>query len=120
MFAKLIAYFLMALGVLFILKPDMMKKRLHKKAYKKARYYIFALALFLGSAFVKIGFAYHGIIPKIIMILGVIAIVKGLFLLKAKAYEHLMDFISSKPLWVFRLFALSYILTGLLILFGIK
>ena len=120
MIAKIIGWVLVLLGVFFFIKPGFFREKLKKKIYKRARYYLFGIGLALSWYFIGIGIKFHGIIAKLIMVLGIIGTFKAVFFLKGKAYEKLVEFMSSKPDWVFRAIAVGYIGTGLLMIYGLK
>lgn len=116
MLLKIFGWFWIVAGLIFLLKPQILKNRLQKKGLKKLRKYFFALSLVLGGLLISVGLRFHGLLAKIIMIIGIIAIFKALFLLKAKAADRLMDWSASQPLILFRIGACFWILTGVIIL----
>ncbi|HDZ77191.1 MAG TPA: hypothetical protein ENH41_03815 [Candidatus Omnitrophica bacterium] len=120
MFAKIVGWFWIIVGVLFLLKPAMLKNKLQKKSFKKIKKYLFLLAVILGGILVSIGFKYSGFFPKLVMVLGIISIVKGFYFLKGKAAEKVLGWFLNKPLIFFRFSALFYIVLGALILYLAK
>jgi len=93
MITKLIGWFLVAAGTLFVLKPVILKNRLHKKAYKKARKYLFAIGFVISSYLIGLGFRFHGFLPKLLMVIGIFGIIKIIFFLQGKTYEQLLEYI---------------------------
>jgi len=114
MLIKIIGILWILLGILFILKPQILQKRLQKKSTKKVRKNLFLLALFLAFTLILASLKSQGILPKIIMILGIIGIIKAFTFLNAKAAEKLISWISSKPVSIFRLGGVAYVLLGII------
>ncbi len=120
MLAKIVGIFLIVIGVFFFLFPEGMRKRLRKKALRHLRWYLFATVIFVGSMLISAGWKYPGTLPKIIVIIGIIALIKALFLLKTKAAEHATQWILKQPAWMLRLFCLIDIALGLVIYLGLR
>lgn len=116
MIIRIIGWFWVITGVLFLIKPGMLKKRVQKKSNKVARRYLFVMAIFFATGLISVGMEISGIIAKILMIIGLIALVKGLFLLKSKAANSIIEFLKDKPISIFRLWAGVQIAIGALIL----
>ena len=116
MFVKILGYIWLVVGILFLLKPQILKNRLQKKGLKKLRKYFVLLALILGALLISIGFKFQGILAKIVMILGILGIFEGIFLLKAKASDKIIEWFAAKPLIYFRLGACFYIAIGIILL----
>ena len=116
MLAKILGWFFIGMGMLFILKPQILQNKLRRKSAKVLRKYLFLIAVFFGILLFKAGWGHPGFLPKIIMILGIVAIFKGVFLLKAKASDKILKWYAGRPLIFFRIGAIFYILIGILIL----
>jgi len=116
MLLKIFGWFWIVAGVIFLLKPQILKNRLQKKGLRKLRKYFFALAIILGGLLISVGFRFQGLLAKIVMIIGIIAIFKAVMLLKAKTAEKLMDWSGSQPLIFFRIGACFWIFTGVVLL----
>ena len=81
-----------------------------KKAY-------FAIGIFFGIMLISVGLKATGAISKIILVIGLIALIKAFFLIKTKAAERLVEFFLKQSLITFRIWALGQIAIGVLILF---
>jgi hypothetical protein len=108
------------LGILFLLYPESLRKRLRKKALRKIRRYLFACAIALGILLISTGWQYEGLFPKILILVGIIAILKGVFFLKSKAADKVTEWILKQPVIFFKIFAACQIILGFLIIFGLK
>ncbi len=116
MFIGIIGWFWILTGVLFLIKPDMLKKRFQKKSNKVVRRYLFAMAIFLAMGLISVGLEVGGMIAKVLMVIVLIALIKGLFLLKSKIANNVIEFLRSKPASLFRIWAVAQIAIGALIL----
>ncbi|MFH1867696.1 MAG: hypothetical protein ABH843_01875 [Candidatus Omnitrophota bacterium] len=116
MFIKILGYFWLTIGTLCLIWPQLLKSRLQKKGLRRMRKYFVIIAIILGSTLVSATWNLQGLLPKLIMIIGIIAIIKGIFLLKSKLAEKWIAWFAQKPLIYFRIGACCYIILGILIL----
>ncbi len=116
MIATILGWILIIMGVLFLLKPQLLKNRLQKKGLKKLKRYMFFVLVSLGGLFIGVAWGIPGIFGKILMVLGIIGILKGFFILKAKAAEKTIEWLRAQPLILFRIGACFYITLGIIIL----
>lgn len=117
MFAKILGWAWIILGIVFLLKPQMLKNRLQKKGRKKIRKYLFAAALALSSMILSVAWNSEGILAKIVFIFGLIGIFKSMFFLKQKTSEKLVEWLSVQPIKFFRIWAGAQICFGVMLLF---
>lgn len=116
MIAVILGWILIIIGVLFLLKPQLLKNRLQKKGLKKLKRYMFFMLVSLGGLFIGVAWGIPGIFGKILMVLGITGILKGFFILKAKAAEKIIEWLSAQPLIFFRISACFHIVIGIRIL----
>lgn len=114
--ATILGWFFIVMGLLFLLKPEILKKRLLKKGYKKMRMFLLSLSVLLGVMMITTAAKFQGLVPKMVMVLGVIAILKGFFLLKSKAADKMIEWSNRQPLILCRVGAFVHILIGIAIL----
>lgn len=119
MLAKIIGWVWVIIGILFLIKPNFLKAKLQKKGIKKIKKLLFGIAIVFGIFLIAASGKIQGFVSIIIMILGIIAIIKGVILLKAKFAEELLDWVSRQPILFFRIIALVYITIGVVILLGV-
>ena len=116
MLVRALGWFFIIMGVLFVIWPQLLRNRLLKKSYKTVRKYFVLLSIFLGILLIKAAWGYEGLLSKIIVIIGIMAIFKGFFLLKSKAAEKMTAWFARQPLILFRMGAVTHILIGAAIL----
>ena len=116
MLAKILGYIFVLAGILFLLKPQILKNKLQKKGLRKLRKYMFFLLVFLGVAFIGVARNFHGLWAIVFTILGIIGIFKGIFFLKAKAADKLITWLAAQPLNLFRIGGCAYIILGIILL----
>ena len=115
MVAHIIGFFWILMGFLFFLKPQILRNKLEKKSFRKMRKYFLGMALILGCMLIGVSWKAAGIWPKVIMILGIVVIIKGVFFLNAKVAEKLAEWSRRQPLVLFRIGAVIYITIGVII-----
>lgn len=120
MLSYIVGSLFIILGILFMFFPEYFRKRLRKKAIRKIRRYLFAGAIAVGALLISTGWKYEGIFPKILVIVGIIAIIKGMFFLKSKAADKVTEWILKQPVIFFKICAGCQIIFGLLIIFGLE
>lgn len=120
MVSHIVGSIFILLGVLFLLYPEALRKRLRRKAVWRLRRWFLAAALFFGALLVSVGWKQAGLLPKVLVLIGVAAILKGLLLLNSKATEKITAWVLSRPILHLRIFAVAEIAMGLLILLGLR
>lgn len=116
MITKILGYLWIIAGVFFVLKPQILKNSIQRKSLKKLRKYFIFIAVLLGALLISVGWKLQGFLAKMIIVLGIISIFKGVFLLKAKVADKMIEWFAAKPLIFFRTGACFYILIGVIIL----
>ena len=117
MLIKLLGWAWIIMGIIFLIKPEMLRNRLQKKSVKKIRKYLFAIVLALSSIILSIAWNTEGILAKIVFAFGVIGIFKSIFLIKVKTSEKLIEWFIKQPVKFFRVFAFAQIVFGIMLLF---
>ena len=113
MLVKILGWFWVVSGVLFLLKPSLLRGRLQRKSYRTFRRYLFLIVVSVGILFVKAAWTLDDFLPRTaLIVVGVIAIIKGFFFLKAKAAEKVVAWFARQSLTVFRIGASFQILVG--------
>lgn len=116
MLIRLFGWFWIITGLLFLLKPQMLRSRLQKKSVKKLKKILFLIVLFLSLLLISVAWKSEGLLSKVVMVLGIIGIFKGFFLLKAKAADKILAWYTNQPLIFFRFGACLQIAIGIMIL----
>ncbi|UCH12065.1 MAG: hypothetical protein JSW18_04415 [Candidatus Omnitrophota bacterium] len=116
MFIKIVGYIWLGMGIILLIRPQVLKKRLLKKGLRRLRKLFALLALVLGGLLISIGFKFQGILPKILVILGILGIIKGFLLLNSKSSDALFNWAAELPLTYFRIGACCQIAIGIIIL----
>ncbi len=120
MLAKILASFFVIIGIWFLLKRESLRRKLQRKSKKILRRYLSAVALFFGLLFISAGWKTPGVVAKIFTIFGILAIIKGFFLLKAKISDKLIEWWTNQPVFIYRIWASMYIIIGILLLLEIR
>ncbi|MDD4294803.1 MAG: hypothetical protein PHP69_04760 [Candidatus Omnitrophica bacterium] len=118
MLAKVLGLFFIFVGIIWLLKPQACLDFIKKKMTKKIKFVLMALTFFVGAALIKIAFSMSGFLIKtIILVLGVLALIKGFLFLKKQAVEKMIEFASKLPLPALRVMAATNIIIGLYLFF---
>jgi len=116
MFIKLLGWIWVITGIIFLIFPGMLRKRLQKKSIKRIRKFLFLIVISLSLLLISAAWKSQGALAKLVMILGIVGLFKGFFLLKAKAAEKIIEWFIKKPLIFFRIWAAAQVLIGAIIL----
>ncbi len=68
MLIRILGYIWIIAGILFLIKPQILKNKLQRKSLRKMKKYFIFLALFLGIVLISVGIKFEGGLAKIIMI----------------------------------------------------
>jgi len=116
MLLKFLGWFWVLSGILFLFNPEFLRHRLKKKSVRKIRRLFFALAVGLGLLLINATLGVPGLLAKILLVMGFIAILKGLFFLKAQAAEGIITWCLEQPIGFYRYWACGLIIFGAVIL----
>lgn len=116
MLAKILGWFWLIMGIIFLLKPEFLRKRLQKKSLKKLKKIFFSIALLFGGLILATAFRTHGFLSKFLMVLGILSVFKAFFLLKSKIAEKIIEWLANQPITLFRIGASIHILIAVIIL----
>ncbi len=119
MFSDILGSILIFLGALFFLYPESLRRRLRRKAAWRLRWYFFVTASSLGILLISAGWRHEGLLPKVVMLIGLVALIKGLLFLNSRAVEQVTAWILERPVWHLRIFAVSQMALGGAMLFGL-
>jgi len=112
MLLKIIGWLYLIGGIFYMIKPVWLQNKFKKKSIKKVKQICFVLVLMIGTLLIKATWGMEGLIPKIIMILGFIGILKAFFFLKAKAADNLLQWWLKQPPNFFRMNAVAMLVFG--------
>jgi hypothetical protein len=115
MVIKVIGWVLLISGVLVLIFPGILRWQIRRKSNRVIRRCLFAIALFPATLIIAAGFRFEGVMPKIIMVIGLFLLVKAVFSIRSKAVEKIVDFLKKQPTIFFRLCAFAQALIGLAI-----
>ena len=117
MLTKILGVIWILLGVLWLIKPEMLKKRLKKKMNRKIKWIVFGFVVMFGFIMIGSVFKTPGVLPKIIGIIGMILVIKGIILVTSKTSDRIFGWLEDRPLKIFRIWALVFLAIGLAMLF---
>lgn len=117
LFYKAVALIWIAMGVSWFIKPKFLKKYLGRKSLKKIRKSLFVIALVAGFYLMGVSWEVEGVLSKVIFVLGIIAVFKGVFFLRSKASEKIISFWEEWPDNLLRIWALLFASLGVVLYF---
>ena len=117
MFYRILGIIWMLAGVMWFIRPEAFRNRLKNKMNRKMRrvvfVFLFVLGIVLAGNIVKV----HGILPKIVGLVGMIIAIKAVMLLTSKTSETFFSWWTDKPLSFFRLWSAAMVVVGLMLIF---
>ncbi len=114
MFFKAIGLLWIILGIWWIMRPQTIRRRFARKVKKTRRKVLFLIILVIAGLFLSAAKSAHGLLVNVLLVLGIIGIVKALFLLASKTGDRIIDWWAEQPLWMWRLWAGCFALIGIL------
>lgn len=116
MIAKLFGWFWVVMGILWLIKPEMLRRKLNKKLGRKVRWTLWGVALALALQLT--GFAFHspGLLSGSALVLGLFFLVRAALQVTGKTQQRLTGWASKVPVNALRIWAAAALATGLFLL----
>ena len=114
--AKILGFLWVFFGIIWLIRPQMLKNRLKRKINRRMKFAIFGALLILGILMIGSVMKAEGFLPKIVGIIGAILIIKGILVLVSKASGKLWAWWAEQSLLFFRIQALIFIVIGIILL----
>ncbi|MGB2630502.1 MAG: hypothetical protein WBD24_02035 [Candidatus Omnitrophota bacterium] len=118
MLSKLLGIIWILLGILWLVDPQRLKTRLQGKMNRKMKRVVFGFILVFGLLMIGSVFRTSGILPKIIGIAGMVLVIKGIILITSKTSDKIFEWLGSRSLKYFRIWALVLLALGLMMIFA--
>ena len=115
MWAKILGIIWILLGTLWLVKPEMLRKRLIKKSNRKMRWMVYGFIIVFVFSLLGMVFKAQWLWLKVGGIVGIFFAVKAVLGLVAKATGKVTGFWEDKPLTFFRIWGLVLLLCGVLL-----
>ena len=103
-------------GLLWTIKPEILKNRLKRKISRKIKFIVYSSVIVLGFLMIGSIIKAPGLLPKIIGILALVIVIKGIFLIISKTSEKLWEWWAGQPLLFFRLQGLFCLAIGIMLI----
>ena len=103
------------LGLLWTVKPEILKNRLKRKISRKIKFVVYSSIIVLGFLMIGSIIKAPGLLPKIIGILGLFLVIKGILLIMSKATDKLWKWWAERPLLFFRIQGLFCLAIGIML-----
>lgn len=104
-------------GLIFLFRPGMFRFWLRWRSLVSIRWTLFWLALGAGFSLIFAVLGMPGWLPKILGLVGLVAILKAFFFLKCESSTWLVELLADLPEEAYRWIALVYLAIGLALIF---
>ena len=115
MIANIVGSIWIILGLLWLIKPGILRNRLKKKMNRKIKWAVYGFIALLALTLIGSIIKAPGILLKIIGFIGIIIVIKGILLVTSKTSEKMLDWWAKRPLMFFRVWALFIFAVGLVL-----
>ena len=115
MLSNILGTISMLTGVLWLIKPEILRNRLKKKMNRKIKWTIYGFILAFSVILIRSAFKVDGFLMKLVAIIGMVVAIRIIAALTSKASEKVLAWWGNKPLIFFRVWALFVILFGLML-----
>ncbi len=116
MIATIVGWILIIWGVIFMIKPEFLRKRLQKKSQKTIRKVILGIIISFSVFIIIAAFKTEGIVAKILVVLAIIGVIKAILMVKSKVSDKLISWYMKLPVKVMVLGGVVQVLIGISIL----
>ncbi len=104
----------MILAVWWFFRPKRIRKVFERSFRKSARLLFITLTFALGSLIFSAGKEIDGWVGTLLIVIGIVGLLKGLFFLSGKATDKVFDWWASQPDSTYRLAAVAMFILGFL------
>jgi len=115
MFFRIVGILWIALGIWWIMRPQVLKRRFSKKLRKTRRKFLLLIMLLVIGLFFSASRHAHGMLANVFLVMAILGVIKAVFFFTSKAAEKAVDWWTEKPLWMWRLWALGFVIVGFLL-----
>lgn len=116
MLTKIIGFIWVLMGIVWVIRPGMLKNRLQKKMGRKARWVVYGFIIVFGFLMIGSVLKAPGIAAKVVGVAGMALTIKAIMLLTSKTSEKFVSWWSQRPELFFRMLALVFFALGSLML----
>lgn len=116
MIVNILGIIWVALGLLWTVRPQMLRKRLIKKMSRKMQWAVYGFVLVLIFSLLGVVIKAQGFFLKITGLIGIFIAVKGIFLFKFKISEKILGLWVEKSLLFFRVWGIVVLISGMLLI----
>ena len=116
MIAKIIGVIWVLLGGLWLINPELFRRYLSRKMTRRVRRIVLLfLAIFLLMTIGSV-FKAPGMLPKVIGLLALIIVIKGIMFITSRTSEKFLEWVSARSTNTFRIWALFVLFIGIMLL----
>lgn len=116
MIAKILGTIWIILGLLWLIKPAMLRRRLIRKMTRKMRWVVYGFILMLMLSLLGVVIKAQGLFLKVAGLIGIFVVAKVIFSITAKASEKISGFWTNKSLSFFRIWGFVVLISGILLI----
>jgi hypothetical protein len=104
------------LGIFWLIWPGAARNRLKRKMGRRLKWVVYAFILVFGVVMIGSIFKAPGLVAKIVGIAGLVLTIKVVTLITTKTSEKAFDWLSERPLFVFRIWGAIILAVGIAML----
>lgn len=116
MLSKILGIIWILLGLLWILKPQMLRRRLVRKTNRKIKWAVFVFTIVLAFSLIGMVFKAEGVLLRVVGLVGIFLVVKAILALTAKSSTKLADWANKQSLVFFRIWGAILLVIGIFFL----
>jgi hypothetical protein len=116
MLSKIIGSIWVVLGILWLIRPQMLQNRLKRKLNRKLRWIVYGFIIVFGFMMAGSMLKTPGILPKLIAVVGLVIAIKAMMMITSKTSEKILEWLGSRSLLFFRITAFAFLALGILML----
>jgi len=116
MLLKIVGVLWILFGLLWTVKPEMLRNRLKRKINRKVRWIVFGFILVFGIMMMGSIFKTSGLLSKIVGIIGMIIAIRVIMLLTSKTSEKVFEWMARRTVRSFRIGAFLIFVIGVMLM----
>ena len=116
MLSKAVGIISIMAGLLWLLRPEALKKRLKRKMSRKLKLTVYCFVIVFGLLIIGSALGAPGILGKAVGIIGLIVTIKIIMLITSKTSEKISEWLADKSLKFYRMWALAIVAVGVMLI----
>ncbi len=112
MFSNILGAIWVILGLIWLIKPQVLRNRLQRKMTRRMRWIVLGFILTFVVLMIGSVIKAPGLLYKVVGIVGIVIVIKSVLFMTSKASGKMADWLANRPVIFFRAWGLVILIIG--------